>query len=268
MNESVVSSRHNPQIQQWLRWLKQPALQKRDGVILLEGEHGVLMGLAHGFNCQLLLVDAAMNRQTLAEHAPNIEQVIYCPATLISSISSLTHVDGRMMLAVFHYPETTALPQATDDVLILDGVQDPGNVGTLMRSAAAMGVRWVLSMRGSVALWHPKVLRAAQGVHFHVQLMEGMVHDQLPQFQQRFGNRPFLLAEAQGISAAEINLTPPQTWVVGNEGQGINPAFAALPHQRIAVPMPGGVESLNVAVAGSILLYEQCRQRQHIKINA
>jgi TrmH family RNA methyltransferase len=263
MHEVAVHSRHNPHIQKWLRWLKQPASQKRDGVILLEGAHGVMLGLAHGFRCRLLLIDDSINRQDLAEYSPRIAQTLLCPTPLISAISSLLHVDQRMMLAVFDYPESPLFPTATDDVLILDGVQDPGNVGTIMRSAAALGVRWVLSMQGSVGLWHPKVVRAAQGVHFHLHLREGIPHDQLSHWQQHhFALRPFLLAEANGTSAAAVNLTLPQTWVLGNEGQGINPAFAALPHQRIAVPMPGGVESLNVAVASAILLYEQCRQRQ------
>lgn len=263
MKNTAITSRHNPQIKAWTRWLQHPHEQRQDNVILMEGAHGIITGLQQGFQCRLLIVDENLPLTELSAFSSQIVVCITCPSSLISSLSSLKHMDERGMLAVFDYPRPQGQPTIHDDILILDRLQDPGNVGTLLRTSAALGIRWIIAMKNTVALWHPKVLRSAQGAHFQLSLQEDIAHDTLLDFHQRtLHQRPLMLADGKGTPATHCNLKTPLILVLGHEGQGIHAQFSALPHQRLAVPMTNGIESLNVAVAGSLLMYEQWRQRQ------
>jgi TrmH family RNA methyltransferase len=141
--------------------------------------------------------------------------------------------------------------------LVLDRVQDAGNAGSLLRSAAAFGVGQVLALKGSVALWSPKVLRAGQGAHFGLRLVEGLDAAALdalavPLLGTALGSDALLPAAA---------LPWPCAWVLGHEGQGVAPELLARCAQVLRIPQPGGEESLNVAAAGAVCLYESLRQR-------
>lgn len=140
--------------------------------------------------------------------------------------------------------------------LILDGVQDPGNAGTLIRAALAFDVDAVIALDETVDLWNPKVVRAAAGSSFRVPVVRSRwsgYHEWL-----RESELPLLLAEAAGEDVRTLELPSPSRWalVVGNEGRGARAEVAQHAWKRVAVPMPGGAESLNAGVAGAILLYD------------
>jgi len=135
--------------------------------------------------------------------------------------------------------------------VVLDGLQDAGNVGMILRSAGAFGFRQVLAMKGTAALWSPKVLRAGMGAHFGLRLIEGLEADGLMKLHV-----PLLATSShQGAYLHQAALPWPCAWVFGHEGQGVSAALAARAAQSVRIVQPGGEESLNVAAAAAICLH-------------
>lgn len=146
----------------------------------------------------------------------------------------------------------------SQDALFLEGLQDPGNVGTILRSAAAFGIRQIFLSPSSVGAWIPKVMRAAQGAHFSLQIHERA--DLVKQLQQFAGIRlATVVTDAQSIY--RVKLDRPIGLVIGNEGQGVSPKLAEACDYRVTIPISDECESLNAGVAASICLAEIQRQR-------
>jgi TrmH family RNA methyltransferase len=145
-------------------------------------------------------------------------------------------------------------PQAAS--VVLDRLQDAGNVGSILRSAAAFGVRQVLALKGTAGLWSPKVLRAGMGAHFGLRLAEGLQVEDLAALEL-----PLLATSSHAeATVGETKLPWPAAWVLGHEGQGVQAALLERCAMTLRIPQPGGEESLNVAAAGAVCLYESARQ--------
>ena len=134
---------------------------------------------------------------------------------------------------------------------MLDSLQDPGNVGTLVRTARALGVTGVVALDGTVDPWNPKAVRASAGAVFHVPL----VRRAWPDLRSALGDRTLFAGAAGGTPAGDVK--PPEAWalVLGNEGSGVRAEILEAGARTVAVPMVDGAESLNAAIAGAILLY-------------
>lgn len=153
----------------------------------------------------------------------------------------------------------TAADRPASDLLILDRIQDPGNVGALLRTAAAAGIPCVLATAGTAACWAPKVLRAGMGGHFALSIHEGI---ELATLQQLARQMPLAGTVLQaGSSLYQADLRQRLAWVFGNEGEGIDPTLQPLLACRLTIPQTSAVESLNVAASAAICLFEQRRQR-------
>ena len=140
---------------------------------------------------------------------------------------------------------------------MLDRVQDPGNVGAILRSAAAFGFTQVLALEGSAALWSPKVLRAGMGAHFGLRLVEGADAGALDELEL-----PAIATSSHAARALhEAALPWPCAWVLGHEGQGVSAELERRCSLTLRIAQPGGEESLNVAAAAAVCLYESARQR-------
>ncbi len=207
--------------------------------------------------------------------------------TLLVSESGLAHPEVARLLSRYALPEPVVLSDALfgecatvqsplgiaaiiripvvplpADVLgpclMLEDIQDPGNLGTLLRSAAAAGLPRVFLSAGCALAWAPRVLRAGMGAHFRLQLYEDVA---LPPLARRFEGRVIgaTLLDAQPYFKAD--LTGTVAFVIGNEGAGISPQLLSCTHQHLHIPMKPGIESLNAAVAGSILMFERVRQQ-------
>lgn len=141
--------------------------------------------------------------------------------------------------------------------VVLDRLQDAGNVGNLLRSASAFGFTQVVALKGTVALWSPKVLRAGMGAHFALQLVEAVDEAALDGLAV-----PLLAGSSHAEKALhQVSLPWPCAWVMGHEGQGVSPRLMGRCAQVLRIPQPGGEESLNVAAAAAVCLYESARQR-------
>jgi RNA methyltransferase, TrmH family len=175
---------------------------------------------------------------------------------LFKSISTLQNGPG---IAFAIDTPAPALPSSIDrDAVYLDRVQDPGNVGTILRTCAAAGVQVVLTAPGTAFCWSPKVLRAAMGAHFHLS-----IHEAVPWHVVS----PRLKVEAVGTRAGnaesvfDADLAAPTLWLFGNEGEGLSSEASGSVGCWLRIPQEAGVESLNVAAAVAVCLFEQRRQR-------
>lgn len=253
----LIQSRDNPRVKRLRALIEQPAARKKHGRTVLEGAH-----LLEAFLQQGLQPEAVFSTANALQHAENQTALaqLSCPLYLLpeslyQSLSSLG--PSTPLLAEITVPSATASWRGDCDTLVLDSIQDPGNVGTLLRSAAAVGVRQVLTTTGTANLWSPRVLRAGMGAHFSLALYEAVTSDEI---WARLQVPVFATSSHQAQSIYHVDLRAPCAWVLGNEGAGVSDSLLAHA-QAVAIPQPGGQESLNVAVAGSVCLFEMLRQR-------
>jgi RNA methyltransferase, TrmH family len=152
-----------------------------------------------------------------------------------------------------------ALPASIDrDAVYLDRVQDPGNVGTILRSCAAAGIATVLTAPGTAFCWSPKVLRAAMGAHFHLEIHESVSWSAV---SERLEVEVVATRATDAVPIFEADLSSARIWLFGNEGEGLSAEPSASAHRWLCIPQEPGVESLNVAAAVAVCLFEQRRQR-------
>lgn len=162
------------------------------------------------------------------------------------------------LLAVVAMPGRASAVDLDRDAVLLDGVQDPGNVGTLLRTAAATGIRQVLLSPGCAAAWSPKVLRAGQGAQFVLDIHEDA---DLAGFVAAYRGSTAVTCLDGATSLYEAHWQGPLAWIFGAEGQGVRRELIAAADLRIRIPMPGAVESLNVGAAAAVCLFEAMRRK-------
>jgi len=255
VNEPLpISSRSNPLVQRIRRLAQDAGAYRRLGQVWLEGEHLCGAARARGRAVLQAVVDevgwADAALRELAGWAPRVAIV---PPAIFASFSALE--SPARIGFVIDAPGAASLEPGLASV-VLDRVQDPGNVGSILRSAAAFGVPQVLSLAGTAALWSPKVLRAGMGAHFALRLVEGLGEGGLA----ALGVPLVATSSHAAVSLADAELPRPCAWVLGHEGQGVSPGLLARCAQVLRIPQPGGEESLNVAAAAAVCLYEASRR--------
>jgi TrmH family RNA methyltransferase len=258
----LVSSRDNPLFKRLKALGSSAQARKKEGLSILDGAHLVEACLASGRRPELVAVsESGMHRPEIARlvSAAGVE-VTRFPDALFEALSTVVH--GAGIVAALRTP-CESLPAVIEgDCLLLEHLQDPGNMGSLLRSAAAAGVGRVFCSSHTVYAWSPKVLRAGQGAHFALQIVEGV---DLAQVVARL-RVPLLATTSHGShSVYESDLARPVAWLFGNEGAGVSEALAARATTRVSIPMPGVAESLNVAAAGAICMFEAVRQRARVE---
>jgi len=162
------------------------------------------------------------------------------------------------ILAAVRTPESHGVAPEAGLVLYLEDIQDPGNVGTLLRSAAAAGASDVVLSPRCAFAWSPKVLRAGMGAHFALNIVEGM---EAADFLRAYRGASVALDAAAKRSLYELDLRSPTAFLVGNEGAGLTHGARTAAGASARIPMPGRMESLNAATAGALCLFEAVRQR-------
>ncbi len=253
-----ITARDNPLLVRLRKALRDPAAYRKNAEIWLEGEALCAACVEQGVAVpHALVTEAAWAQPALRALASKAAQVSMVSSPLMQSLSSLES-PGSMGFVLPAPPAPAVTPHAP--TVVLDRLQDPGNVGTLLRSAAAFGFTQVLALKGTVALWSPKVLRAAMGAHFALHLCELLDSDAL-----RALTVPCLASSPHAAQALHQVVLPwPCAWVLGHEGQGVAAEVMARCNQQLRIAQPGGQESLNVAVAGTVCFYESARQRLDI----
>ena len=257
-----ISSAENPQY----KLLKKIATAGRErrklGQTLLDGVH-LLTALAES-GAQPSLLVLRVDAEAVPEIAHCLRRFAQTPrivlsAVLFDKIAPVEHATG--ILAVLDIPQT--IPQASVYGVLLENIQDPGNLGSILRSAAAAGVDAVYLSQGCAEAWSPKALRAGMGAHFVLAIHEQQALATITaQYDAVFATS---LSASQSLYACD--LTGKIAFAFGNEGAGLSPALLAETTQQVTIPMPGKVESLNVAAAAAICLFERVRQLQALSIS-
>jgi len=249
-----IASRQNPRYKALRKLLADPAQSRRERRAWLEGDHLCRAFLARGgVPLQALVTSSAWGEPAWRALAGAAPEVTVLADDLMAGLSGLE--SPPRIGFVVALPAAPAIRPGMRSI-VLDRLQDPGNVGSLLRSASALGFGQVLALQGTVALWSPKVLRAGMGAHFGLHLVEGVAVAALDALAV-----PLVAAHLHDAVALDrAPLPDPLAWVFGHEGQGVADDLAARCALRVMIPQPGGEESFNVAAAGAICLYESARR--------
>ena len=254
----TISSRDNAAFKALSKLATSSAERRRKGLSLIEGEHLLHAYLDAGMEPESIVVNAAAldDRAVgrLLERSP--ARVTVLADALFDSLSAVESPTG--VIAVVKTPGSKKVPATAPLVLLLEDIQDPGNVGTLLRSAAAAGAGHVLLSERCAFAWSPKVLRSAMGAHFSLNIVEGA---DLAAFVGAYRGASIALSADAQTSLYDLDLRAAVAFLVGNEGAGLSEGLKAAATHSARIPMPGRTESLNAAVAGSVCLFETIRQR-------
>ncbi len=248
MNATTITSRDNPLLKR-LRVLAQDnAAYRKQGQVWLEGDHLCRALLGRHLRPSLALFTDEGWTQAPPDIRQAAEKNHVLSASLMKCISGLE--SPAEVGFVWDMPAAPSIHPGLPTV-VLDRLQDAGNVGSILRSAAAFGFAQVLAIKGTAALWSPKVLRAGMGAHFGLRLVEGLSVEDLSALQV-----PLVVTSShQGMLLNQAMLPNPCAWVLGHEGQGVCAALSEQASLSVRIPQPGGEESLNAASAAAICLY-------------
>jgi RNA methyltransferase, TrmH family len=250
----AIASRDNPLLVRLRKLAGDAAAYRKLGEVWIEGEHLCSAFVQRGgLPVQCLVTEAAWQMPSLRALASRAPAVAVVPAALMAGLSALE--SPAPIGFALPWPGAGEL-DANAPTVVLDRLQDAGNVGNILRSASAFGFTQVVAIRGTAALWSPKVLRAGMGAHFALRLVEVADEAALATLAV-----PLLATSSHASRSIHAAALPwPCAWVMGHEGQGISAELLARCGEVLRIPQPGGEESLNVSAAAAVCLYESARQ--------
>jgi TrmH family RNA methyltransferase len=256
-----ISSRDNPLFKSLRALAEDHREPRRRGEALVDGIHLVQTCVERGVELRQLVISetGALNSIIAAMAASLAQAEVDCCVLTDALFRDATGVTSPTGIAA-----VIAIPDAADwplngDALMLDAVQDAGNVGALLRTAAAAGVVDVLLGHGCAGAWTPRVLRAGQGAHFSLRIREQV---DLSAAVAGYSGRTLATVAREGESLYALELNTPVAWIFGNEGAGVSTQLIDAATNRVTIPMYAATESLNVAAAAAVCLFEACRQRR------
>lgn len=255
----MITSPQNPKLKLIRALQGRAKTRRKEKAFLVEGVRLLEEVVKAKWPIRFVLYDRSLGSRgkdlltTLRTLIHDIEEV---DSALLKSISDTETSQG--ILAVLDYSQLP-IPNSPDFLLILDQIRDPGNLGTLLRTAAAAGVDAVILPPETADAFSPKVLRAGMGAHFHLPILSAdwdEINDRVE------GLKVYLAVMAGDVAYTEADFKSPSALVIGGEAEGASQSARDLASTSVHIPMPGEMESLNVAVAGAILLFEVVRQRE------
>ncbi len=256
MSGEVVTSRANARVKQ-LRAAFAGQARLASGLIAIEGEHLLEEAVKSQQALKTLFVS---ERRAVPDFVPRGVEVVRLANDVFQSCVETQTPQGIAALLVPPVGTVDEMLRGNPLILIAVGLQDPGNLGTLVRSAEAFGATGVMTTPGTVSVWNQKAMRASAGSVFRVPVASADAAGMEVLEQQGVRLLAALKDDASAID--EVALTGPIAFLIGNEGAGLSEDWVRMADERVTIPCPGWVESLNAAVAGSLLLYEASRQRR------
>ncbi len=270
----IITSRDNPLVKELRRLAQDGSAYRKTGRVWIEGEHLCDAAQARGWRAEMAVISDQNMHLAVMECARSAIKFIVIADAIMREISGLE--SPASMGLVLALPQEMAI-DASLRTVILDRLQDPGNAGSILRSAAAFGVAQVIALKGSVALWSPKVLRAGMGAHFSLRIIEAanledvkalnlpmaVTSSHRGQFLHELGHSRLLSNKEHTtpiLKRAEPDLAQ-INWVLGHEGQGVSEGLVSLAQVHVRIAQPGGQESLNVAAAAAICLHASAAVR-------
>lgn len=256
----MITSKDNPRIKQVRALLADSKARREAGAFVVEGVRLVDEALMNGWPAQWLIYTAGLDGRGQAVIAGYAGLGVPVEEVSLQVMRSASDTETPQGLLAILAARPIPLPDALNFLFIPDQVRDPGNLGTMLRTAAAAGVQGVLLPPGSADAYSPKVLRSAMGAHFRLPLY-GMDWEEIEAIKMRTGLKVYLAESGGGEAYTRLDWRVPLALIVGGEAAGASPQGRALAVQKVFIPMPGGGESLNAATAAAILLFEAARQR-------
>jgi RNA methyltransferase, TrmH family len=258
---TVVSSRTNARVKQ-LRAAFQGHARLSGGMVAIEGEHLLQEALRSGMVLKTVFVSEEREAPRIVPRGVEVLRLTEEVFASVVETQSPQGVAALLVPPVRVFEDVMGSDGAAPLILIAAGLQDPGNMGTLVRSAEAFGATGVLTTAGTVSAWNQKALRASVGSVFRMPVVAVTASE-----MEEVKRRGVRLIAAVGtddsgvVAAQEMDFTMPCALMIGNEGAGLAAEWMEMCDAQVTIPCPGKVESLNAAVAGSLLLYEASRQR-------
>ncbi|MCK6584217.1 MAG: RNA methyltransferase [Anaerolineales bacterium] len=253
----MITSNQNPKIKLVRALLGRPKERREAGAFVVEGVRLVEEAAKGDWRFEIVLYDETLSErgrlqvESLRSKGVDVEEV---SPSVMKSISETEAPQG--ILAVVEYLQLP-IPQSPNFILIPDQVRDPGNLGTLLRSAAAAGVQAVLIPPETTDAFAPKVLRSGMGAHFRLPIQEMSWSE----IEKAVAGMRVYVADMDGRSCWETDLHQPVALIIGSEAEGVSEFARKMANGKISIPMSGETESLNAGVAGSVLMFEVMRQR-------
>ena len=245
---TLIQSRDNSFVKELRKLSQDSTAYRKQGRVWLEGDHLCRAALARGLRPAIAVFAESFWPQVPAQWIESAAKVVVLSDALFADISGLE--SPARMGYVLEW-QSALLPKPAQATVVLDRVQDAGNVGSILRSAAAFGFVQVVALKGTAALWSQKVLRSAMGAHFALHLVESVDASVLDALQL-----PLIITSShQGQLIQHTDLPWPCAWAMGHEGQGVGEAVEARAQLQVRIGQPGGEESLNVAAAAAICLH-------------
>ncbi len=259
----MINSVHNSKVQQVRRLQSQAKYRREQHAFVIEGVRLAEEALKAAWEARLVLFTPRLDERGMA--VVNGFSARGVPTEQVSEVvcAAISETETPQGLLVILSHRSLSIPPSPDFLLVLDGIRDPGNLGTITRSASAAGVQAVLLSPGCADAFAPKVLRAGMGAQFRLPIQEldwEQIRRIITPTPARL--RIFLADAAGGTSYMQVNFHSPLALIIGGEAAGASTHALTFAHEKVHIPMPGGSESLNAAVAASILLFEVVRQRR------
>ncbi|GAA4029830.1 RNA methyltransferase [Actimicrobium antarcticum] len=257
-----ISSRDNPLFKELKLLATSSQARRKAGRTLLDGVHLCEAYLQHlGLPPMCIVSESASVHPEVVPLLMQCEagrvQCIVLPEALYQAVSQVEHGIGLMF--VIDTPAIEVPATLTGSAVLLDNLQDPGNLGSILRSAAAAGIEYVFCSPGTAFAWSPKVLRAGMGAHFLLKIIE---NTDLAAVIRNASVTVLATSSYAQERVYDVDLTQPVAWLFGHEGQGVADELLELATHRVAIPHLGAMESLNVAACAAVCFFEQVRQRE------
>ena len=260
-----LSSRDNPRLKLFAALASMSRDRRKQGQALLDGPH--LLGCA--LDAGVALLDVCVSKSgcenpeilALLARLPAGEPLVCVPDALFARLSPVDTPTGILARIALPPPGVQEAVER-ETLIVLDAIQDPGNLGSILRTAAAAGVHLAWLTPGCAQAWSPKALRAGMGAHFRL-----CIHERVDALAKLAAYQGKVVAAGTGERARvffDADLRGPVAWFFGAEGQGVSPALLKRADEILRIPMMEGIESLNVGAAAAVCLFEQMRQRKEI----
>ena len=248
----LITSKDNPRLKTIRRLAQDSQAYRKLGLVWLEGDHLCRAALGRGVRPELAIFSESIWQASEFEWSQCADELWVVPDDLFAGLSALE--SPSKMGFLLQLPENPEINPSAATV-VLDRLQDAGNVGAILRSASAFGFKQIVAIKGTAGLWSPKVLRAGMGAHFGLSLIESATLEDLQSLQV-----PLLGTDVhEGPYLHELvkqgQLPQQCAWVLGHEGQGVSAELMGRVDQKVRIAQPGGEESLNVATAAAICLH-------------
>ena len=255
-----ISSAQNPLVKKLVQLSEKQSFRNKQKMTIIEGVHLTAEWLKRFGAPDFCVISSSSKRseevESIIQKCEELNtEIIELEAKIYSKISPV--IEGVGILFVVKIPKNQGI-NFCEDSIIIDRVQDPGNLGTILRSAVGFGVKQIICSKGTVSAWSPKVLRAGMGAHFKLQIFE---NQDLSETISKIETPIFATSLQAEKMIYDEDFTTKTTWVFGNEGTGVSSELLSKVKNQVIIPQTGEIESLNVAMAATVCLAEQARQR-------